>query len=155
MEIKKENIEKLLTDYKIEELKKLLEDYYQKIDDILDDKIKNNIPINEYCEKIEPYNQKVIEINVAISLKKDIKDVSFHWDDKNIRYGIFFPIDTFVFNCEHDILKDNDGRAFYATLDLVSDLEIYPSIAKMGFFRKDFKYVLWLEYPKMPKQINI
>lgn len=103
MEIKKENIEKLLTDYKIEELKKLLEDYYKKIDDILDDKIKNNIPINEYCEKIEPYNQKVIELNVAISLKKDIRDISFQWIDKENFYGILYPIDAFVFNCEHDI----------------------------------------------------
>ena len=117
--------------------------------------IKLNADYDEFVKKREIELIELLEIKIAITIKKDITDIKFHWINKENFYGIFFPIDIFVFNCEHDILKDEDGKAFYATHDLISDIEVYPSITKMRFFRKDFKYVLWLENPKPMPQVFI
>lgn len=155
MEIKKENIEKLLSHYNIDGLKQLYKEKNEIYDKLFGNALNLNVDCDEFGKKHEAELMEIFEIDIAISIKKDVRDISFTWVDKENIYGILFPIDTFVFNCEHDILKDCDGRAFYVTRDLIADIEIYPSITKMGFFRKDFKYVLWMDYLKMPERIDI
>lgn len=155
MEIKKENIDKLLSQYNIDGLKQLYKEKYEVYDKSFEMAIKVNADYDEFVKNHNTELMELFEIDIAISIKKDVRDISFHWVNKEFAYGILFPIDTFIFNCEHDILKDEDGHCFYATHDLISDIEVYPSITKMGFFRKDFKYVLLIENPKPTPQVFI
>lgn len=88
MEIKKENIDKLLSQYNIDGLKQLYKEKYEVYDKSFEMAIKLNVDYDEFVKKREIELIELLEIKIAITIKKDITDIKFHWVNKENFYGI-------------------------------------------------------------------
>ena len=88
MEIKKENIDKLLSQYNIDGLKQLYKEKYEVYDKSFEMAIKVNADYDEFVKNHNTELMELFEIDIAISIKEDVRDISFHWVNKENFYGI-------------------------------------------------------------------
>ena len=52
-------------------------------------------------------------------------------------------ISKFKTSCIHGTISSCDGKGFYATSEMVSDIPAEPAAICTGHIRKDFKYICW------------
>jgi hypothetical protein len=65
-------------------------------------------------------------------------------EEKVPSYGDHMTLKKFVDSCLGGGFCNSDGFGNYATKEMMSDVEVYPSDIIAGVYRDDFDYVVWL-----------
>ena len=118
----------------------------------IDEKIKKNEEIlnkiwdeddgssyDAYRKKCQPYWDDNDTLYMVKSMKEE--PIMEHMSDLDKRCRM--DIDRFKEDCECGGFVDSDGIGYYATEDMVSNIEAIPSAFAAGHIRPDFKYVCW------------
>ena len=98
-----------------------------------------NISYDAYIKEVERTEHYYNLLNDEFNLRKSPR-LRFMSDlDMDCR----MEISKFKTSCIHGTISSCDGKGFYATSEVVSDIPAEPAAICTGHIRKDFKYICW------------
>lgn len=122
---------------KTQKLEKELEKVREEYKNYFDENFGKTSDFEEFGSMIEPFENKIREIELEIRL------IEIPKYNQISQFGNHIHIDEFIKLSKEKSITDYDGYGKYATSSNMSNILIYPSDVFKNKIRKDFSYVVW------------
>lgn len=134
-------------DYTYEQLINEKQTLSTKLEILQDSCAKEGLEYEKFCEKAKQMKEDLYFIEKYIRFNEHSPEIVKLTDEEK-GAGKLIKMDDFIKLAKKKVINDFSGIGRYATVNIISTINILPSDILEDIYRKDFTHVIWREFEK-------